>query len=335
MTVPNEFVWGAATAAFQIEGATTADGRGESIWDRFAATDGQGRPRRHRRPGLRALLPLAGRPRPDALARARGLPLLDRLAPDPARRPRAGQPARARLLPRARRGHARARDRAAGDALPLGSAAGAPGRGRLGIARRRRALRRVRRDRLRRASATSSRLDHAQRAVGDVVPRLRATGSRRPAIRDWPTALRAAHHSLLAHGTAVRGVPRGRRTSGRIGITLDLTVAIPAGTDAEDRAAAAGSTATTTAGSSTRSSAASYPEDMVALLRAAVRAARRDPARRPGDDRAADRLPRRQLLPAEPRRAAADDGSVLGRRARSAAGRRADRDGLADRARRR
>ena len=36
----NGFVWGAATAAFQIEGATTADGRGESIWDRFASVEG-------------------------------------------------------------------------------------------------------------------------------------------------------------------------------------------------------------------------------------------------------------------------------------------------------
>jgi beta-glucosidase len=41
MTFPRDFVWGAATAAFQIEGATTADGRGESIWDRFAGTPGK------------------------------------------------------------------------------------------------------------------------------------------------------------------------------------------------------------------------------------------------------------------------------------------------------
>ena len=27
MSFPNEFVWGAATAAYQIEGATEADGR--------------------------------------------------------------------------------------------------------------------------------------------------------------------------------------------------------------------------------------------------------------------------------------------------------------------
>jgi beta-glucosidase len=35
------FLWGAATAAYQIEGAATVDGRGESIWDRFAATPGK------------------------------------------------------------------------------------------------------------------------------------------------------------------------------------------------------------------------------------------------------------------------------------------------------
>ena len=40
MTFPPDFLWGAATAAFQIEGATTADGRGESIWDRFCRRPG-------------------------------------------------------------------------------------------------------------------------------------------------------------------------------------------------------------------------------------------------------------------------------------------------------
>ena len=38
---PADFVWGAATAAYQIEGAANEDGRGESVWDRFCATPGK------------------------------------------------------------------------------------------------------------------------------------------------------------------------------------------------------------------------------------------------------------------------------------------------------
>ncbi len=40
-TFPPDFVWGAATAAYQIEGAADADGRGYSIWDEFARTPGR------------------------------------------------------------------------------------------------------------------------------------------------------------------------------------------------------------------------------------------------------------------------------------------------------
>ena len=38
---PADFVWGAATASYQIEGAVHADGRGESVWDRFSHTPGK------------------------------------------------------------------------------------------------------------------------------------------------------------------------------------------------------------------------------------------------------------------------------------------------------
>lgn len=38
---PPDFIWGTATASYQIEGAVQEDGRGESIWDRFSHTPGR------------------------------------------------------------------------------------------------------------------------------------------------------------------------------------------------------------------------------------------------------------------------------------------------------
>ena len=38
---PKDFLWGAATASFQVEGSPDGDGRGRCIWDTFCATPGK------------------------------------------------------------------------------------------------------------------------------------------------------------------------------------------------------------------------------------------------------------------------------------------------------
>ncbi|HEX7993849.1 MAG TPA: family 1 glycosylhydrolase, partial [Streptosporangiaceae bacterium] len=40
MSFPPGFAWGSASAAYQIEGAATADGRGVSVWDTFSHAPG-------------------------------------------------------------------------------------------------------------------------------------------------------------------------------------------------------------------------------------------------------------------------------------------------------
>ena len=41
MSFPKNFIWGAATASYQVEGGAYEDGCGASIWDTFSHTPGK------------------------------------------------------------------------------------------------------------------------------------------------------------------------------------------------------------------------------------------------------------------------------------------------------
>lgn len=43
MQFSNDFLWGAASASYQIEGAYLEDGKGENIWDAYCQESGQDR----------------------------------------------------------------------------------------------------------------------------------------------------------------------------------------------------------------------------------------------------------------------------------------------------
>ncbi len=40
MQFPKNFLWGAASAAYQVEGAYQEDGKGRNIWDAYCQTPG-------------------------------------------------------------------------------------------------------------------------------------------------------------------------------------------------------------------------------------------------------------------------------------------------------
>ncbi len=229
------FVWGAATAAFQIEGATREDGRGESIWDRFAAEG-------------RVANGDSGDPACDHYHRWReDLDLMRSLGLQGYRFSLSWP----RIQPDGR---------------------GAPNRKGLDFYRR---LVEGLREREIAPLATLYHWDLPQAlqdeggwAVRDVVERFAeyaqivfdelgdvvhdwvthnepwvmsflgyALGVKAPGLRDWRAGVRASHHLLLSHGVVVRRF-RESGLAGRIGITLDLTVVQPASTSPEDEDAA-------------------------------------------------------------------------------------------------
>ena len=209
LAFPDDFLFGSATASYQIEGAAQEDGRGPSIWDTFSHTPGKVVERRHRRRRRRPLPPPRGRPRPHGRPRPRGVPLLDRVAPHPADRSRTGQRGRAVVLRAARRRADRPRHPADRDALPLGPAAGPRGRGRVGEPRHRGGLRRLRPHRGGAARRSDLGVDHPQRAVVQRLPRVRVRRARARPPRRRQGPRRGAPPEPRARARD-RRAPRGR-----------------------------------------------------------------------------------------------------------------------------
>jgi beta-glucosidase len=221
MKFPAEFVWGAATAAYQIEGATEADGRGESIWDRFCRTPGNvangdtgDRACEHYyrwREDLEVMtsLGLQGyrfsiswpRIQPDGRgpANQKGIDFYRRLVEGLLER---GIQPLATLyhwdLPQALEDEGGWTSREVAERFEVYAELVFDGLGDL----------------------VENWVTHNEPWVTAFLGY--GYGTKAPGVQDWRAALTSAHHVLLSHGKALAVFREGRR-SGRIGITLDLT----------------------------------------------------------------------------------------------------------------
>jgi beta-glucosidase len=232
---PAGFLWGAATSAFQIEGGAAADGRGESIWDRFCRTPGKVQDgalgdvacdHYHRWREDVALMKELGLgayrfsiswprilPQGRGAVNSRGLDFYSRLVDGLLE---------AGIVPYATLFHWD---------LPqaLQDAGGWPAR----------------------ATADAFQ-DYVEAVVGRLGDRVthwithnepwcagllsHQVGRHAPGLTDWPAALAASHHLLLSHGRAVP-VVRAHSPKAEVGITLNLTPAEPASPSRADREA--------------------------------------------------------------------------------------------------
>jgi len=233
---PPDFLWGFATASFQIEGATHEDGRGPSIWDTFCATPGKvangdsgavACDHYHRwRDDLDLMQRLGAQayrfsvawprviPSGSGTVNAKGLDFYDRLVDG--------------LLARGIEPHATLYHWDLPQ--PLQDAGGWPWRGIV--------------------EPFAAYADAVTRRLGDRV-RSYATlnepwcsahlgydfGEHAPGLRDRALALQASHHLLLAHGSALPAM-RTNAPGALHGIVLNLYPAYPASDAPEDAAAA-------------------------------------------------------------------------------------------------
>ncbi|WP_024286315.1 GH1 family beta-glucosidase [Cellulomonas sp. KRMCY2] len=234
---PAGFVWGAATAAYQVEGALDEDGRGVSIWDTFTATPGAiargdtaavACDHYHRHPEDIALLADLG------LSAYRFSVAWPRIQPDGV-----GGPNQKGLDH-----YRRVVDACLGRGVTpyvtlyhwdLPQALEDVGGW-------------LNRDTAHRFADYAAQVADA---LGDVVdhwvtvnePKVAshagyAAGIHAPGIRDPRGGVAAAHHLLLAHGLAVPVLRERMSADGELGIALDLTPVSPASQDPADVAAA-------------------------------------------------------------------------------------------------
>jgi hypothetical protein len=203
------FLWGAATSAYQVEGAVKEDGRGVSIWDIFCRKPGAvlGGTRRRR---VRSVPPVRGGHRPHGRARDRAYRFSiawPRILPE------GGGAVNQQGLDHYRRSSSRSTGTGSRRSRPCitGTPAGARGSRWLGEPRHGVPVRRVRRDRARRARGRGPHVDHDQRALGRRVVGVRdrraraREGGRRARVGCVPSP--AAHR--------VGGGGDGRRRRGR------------------------------------------------------------------------------------------------------------------------
>jgi beta-glucosidase len=234
---PPGFAWGAATAAYQIEGSISAEGRGPSVWDTFSHTPGKvvggdtgdvacDHYRRWEQDlDLIAELGLGAyrfsiawprvQPTGAGAPNGSGLDFYDRLVDGLLGR---GIEPWVTLyhwdLPQALEDRGGWADP---DVVDRFAEYAAIVSGRLG-------------DRVGRWITLNEPRTHAFVGHG--------TGRHAPGRTGWNTALRAAHHELLAHGAAARAI-RAAAPRTKVGICHDIAHVVPATDDPADVAAAA------------------------------------------------------------------------------------------------
>jgi len=229
---PDDFLFGAATSSFQIEGSTHADGRGPSIWDTFCAEPGR---IKDATDGRVACEHYTRMPQDVALMASLGLQAY-RFS---VAWPRVLPEGRGRIEPRGLDFYERLVDALLARGIQpwctlyhwdlpdvLEQRGGWPAR--------------------ETCDAFVEYADVVTRRLGDRVKHWIThnepwcismlgymTGEQAPGKRDWGLALRAAHHVLLSHGQAVP-VIRANSAGAQVGIVVNLCPAEPASPSAAD-----------------------------------------------------------------------------------------------------